>query len=159
MVHLEVIQGGAATDAELAEVQRMKPRTRGECKGQPGVCPVISCRHHLLTDVGKDGRIRLNGVKRGYKASSGELDDDAIVDRLLEMKHTCALDAIDASKADPMRLDDVADLMGLTRQRADQVIRASGDKLAEGFTEYFGSRKEPRFDLMRICYKRRDAKD
>lgn len=153
VAHLSIIQGDAATDAELAEIENMRPRTRRECQGQPGVCPMISCRHHLMADVGKVGRLLLNGIKL---AKGEEADTDEVVDRLLEMDHTCSLDAVDANLGDQMRLDDVASLIGLSRRRTEMAIEASSHALADGFAGWFGERREPSMTTMRVAEPRTD---
>lgn len=151
--HLSIIQGDAATDAELEAIERMRPKTRGECEGQPGVCPIISCRHHLMADVGKVGRLLLNGIKL---AKGEEAETDDVVDRLLAMEHTCSLDAVDANNGGQMRLDDVASLIGLSRRRTEMTIEASAESLADGFSIWFGERRPPNLTTMRVAEPRRD---
>lgn len=134
VAHLSIIQGEAATDAELADAQRIKPQKRGECEGQSGVCPLISCRHHLLLDISRQGHLQLNGL-------SNKASDDEIIDRLLEMEHTCALDVVD-EKPDGMDRAGIGRIMGLSRERVRHLERhTSGEALMDGFAGHFGERR------------------
>jgi hypothetical protein len=91
-----------------AGVQR--PRTRGECIDGPRPCPWVSCAHNLYLDVNAAGGITL---------SHPDLDPD-------EMRESCALDVSDRGGA---TLDEVAEALGLTRQRAEQMEKVALRKL------------------------------
>lgn len=84
-----------------------RPRTRGECKGEPRPCPWISCRHHLYLDVNEEtGSIKINAP---------DLEP-------WELTHSCSLDSADAGG---VTLEEVGARMNLTRERIRQVeVRA-----------------------------------
>ena len=80
-----------------------RPRTRADCSHGPRPCPFVSCTHHLYLDVlAKTGAIKLN------------FPDVEVWD----MKETCALDVADRGGA---TLEDVGEIMNLTRERIRQV--------------------------------------
>ncbi len=80
----------------------MRPRLRSECIDGPRPCPFVSCRHHLAIDIKDSGSIVHNfpGV---------EID---------EMAETCALDVADRGGH---TLEEVGDLLNMTRERARQI--------------------------------------
>ncbi len=80
-----------------------RPRTRGECKEEQRPCPWVSCKHHLYLDVNPEtGSIKLNFP---------DLE-------VWEMKETCALDVADKNG---ITLEEVGEIMNLTRERIRQV--------------------------------------
>ena len=80
-----------------------RPRTRAECASGPRPCPHVSCKHHLYLDVSPyTGTIKIN------------FPDIEV----WEMRVSCALDIADNGG---MRLEDVCDLMNVTRERARQI--------------------------------------
>ena len=94
---LLLIEGELPHEAELPP----RPTRRSECAGTPRPCPWVMCRHHLYLDVRNDGVVRLNfpgGVET--------------------MLSTCALDLADDG---PRTLDQVATLMGMSRERVRQL--------------------------------------
>lgn len=82
-----------------------RPRTRGECADVPRPCPFVSCRYHLLLQVGSNGRIF---------ATRGE--DPT------EMTESCALDVADRGPAEAGK---VATLLGLDNPQNIYVAEAS----------------------------------
>ena len=83
------------------DVQR--PATRGECKEGVRPCPWVSCKYHLYLDVNPEtGSIKLNFP-------------DVEVS---EMKDTCSLDVADRTG---ITLEEVGEIMNLTRERVRQV--------------------------------------
>jgi hypothetical protein len=89
----------------LADADR--PRTRGDCVGGARPCPFVSCRHHLYLDVNPaTGSIKLN------------FPDLAPWD----LVETCVLDVADRGG---LVLDDVGEILNLTRERVRQLeVRA-----------------------------------
>jgi hypothetical protein len=79
-----------------------KPKRRSECVDGPRPCPWVSCRYNLYLDIRADGVLRINFPDRDPE----------------EMAFSCALDlAADG----PRTLDQVAGLMGMSRERARQI--------------------------------------
>jgi hypothetical protein len=80
-----------------------RPKTRGECKSFERPCPFVSCRHHLYLDVNPEtGTIKLNFP---------DLE-------VWEMGETCALDIADRGG---ITLEEVGEIMNLTRERIRQI--------------------------------------
>ena len=80
-----------------------RPMTRGECLQDERPCPWVSCKYHLYLDVNPEtGSIKINFP---------DLE-------VWEMKHTCALDVAERSG---ITLEEVGDIMNLTRERVRQV--------------------------------------
>jgi hypothetical protein len=89
----------AEVEAVLAEYDR--PRTRADCAGGERPCPWASCRHHLLVDVNPETGL--------LKLQDRELED---------LPETCALDVAEKGG---LNQPDTAALLGVTRQRVDQL--------------------------------------
>jgi hypothetical protein len=84
-------------------VDEPRPRTRAECKDMPRPCPFVSCKHHLYLDVNPEtGSIKLNFP---------DLE-------VWQMKDTCSLDVADRNG---ITLEEVGEIMNLTRERIRQV--------------------------------------
>lgn len=80
-----------------------RPQTRADCASGPRPCPHVSCKHHLYLDVSPfTGTIKINFP---------DLE-------VWEMKVSCALDIAEYGG---MRLEDVGELMNVTRERARQI--------------------------------------
>lgn len=80
-----------------------RPRTRAECAGGERPCPWVSCKHHLYLDVNPEtGSIKINFP---------DLE-------VWEMGETCSLDVADRAG---ITLEDVGEIMNLTRERIRQV--------------------------------------
>lgn len=84
------------------ETNYYRPRLRAECLDGPRPCPYVSCQHHLYLDVTESGSLKLN------------FPDVEVWD----MQETCALDVADRGGA---TLEDVGDLLNLTRERTRQI--------------------------------------
>lgn len=98
-----------------------RPRTRGECEGQEGICPLVSCRFHLALDVNEEtGSIKNNFPVHRPNPVTGEDDIDFYDVDFDAMKFTCALDV--AELAQELSLKELADTMGLSYDRAFQTI-------------------------------------
>jgi hypothetical protein len=81
-----------------------RPATRGDCAGGERPCPWVSCKHHLYLEVSTDGAIKLNFP---------DLEP-------WQLTKSCALDIADER---PITLDQVGEVMNLTRERIRQVER------------------------------------
>lgn len=96
---------------QWAELEALRPKTRSECVDGPRPCPHVSCRHHLFLDVSPHtGAIKLNFP-----------DLEA-----WELPVSCALDiAEDGGRT----LEDVGEIMNLTRERIRQLELKALSKL------------------------------
>lgn len=98
-------------EAERAQIEALKPRTRAECAGGPRPCLFVSCRYHLYLDADpRSGSVRLNFPER----------------EVWEIGETCALDLADRGA---VTLDDIGFLLGVTRERVRQIEREALVKL------------------------------
>jgi len=85
------------------EMEYDKPQTRDECASTERPCPFVSCKHHLYIDVNPNtGAIKLNFP---------DLE-------VWELAETCALDVADRGG---ITLEEVGEIMNLTRERVRQV--------------------------------------
>ncbi len=101
------------------DVQR--PRTRGEC-GEERPCPFVSCRYNLYLDVNpKLGSIKLNFP---------HLEP-------WEMGESCVLDVAErggipgSGVGEGIVLEDVADMMNITRERVRQLERTGMNRIKQ----------------------------
>ena len=99
---------------ELADmIGYRRPKARDECAAGPRPCPYVACKHHLYLDVNPDtGSIKLN------------FPDIPV----WEMKETCALDIADRGG---VTLEEVGEILNLTRERIRQVEVIGLEKLRE----------------------------
>jgi hypothetical protein len=80
-----------------------RPTNREECRGELRPCPWVACKHHLYLDINPEtGSIKINFP---------ELEP-------WELKHTCALDVAERGG---ITLEEVGEIMNLTRERIRQV--------------------------------------
>ena len=80
-----------------------RPTTREECRGEARPCPWVACKHHLYLDINPEtGSIKINFP---------DLEP-------WELKHTCALDVAERGG---ITLEEVGEIMNLTRERIRQV--------------------------------------
>jgi hypothetical protein len=95
------------------ETDHGAPRTRGECAGAERPCPFVSCKHHLYLDV--------NPANGSIKLNFPDLE-------VWELTETCALDVADRGG---IILEDVGEIMNLTRERVRQVETVAITKARE----------------------------
>ncbi len=93
------------------ETEYWKPRTRAECKDMERPCPFVSCKYHLYIDV--------HPVRGSIKLNFPDVE-------VWEMTETCALDVADRGG---ITLEEVGEIMNLTRERVRQVETAGLAKL------------------------------
>jgi hypothetical protein len=94
------------------EVDYPRPKSRAECRGSERPCPFVSCKHHLYLDVNPEtGSIKLN------------FPDVEV----WEMEETCALDIAERGG---VTLEEVGEIMNLTRERIRQLEMSGLTKLA-----------------------------
>jgi len=80
-----------------------RPTTRDECRGEARPCPWVACKHHLYLDINPEtGSIKINFP---------DLEP-------WELSHTCALDVAERGG---ITLEEVGEIMNLTRERIRQV--------------------------------------
>lgn len=85
------------------EMEYEKPKTRGECADGERPCPFVSCKHHLYLDVNPNtGSVKLNFP---------DLE-------VWELPESCALDIADRGG---LTLEEVGEIVNLTRERVRQV--------------------------------------
>lgn len=100
-------------------VVRERPACRSECRDLSRPCPYVTCRYHLLVDIGSDGRLL-------KMREFDENDPDSIAAAIEEMDETCALDVADRGGVTSVR---VADLVGIRRQGVEEIISEVGAQL------------------------------
>ena len=124
----------------------MRPRTRGDCVSGPRPCPWVGCKYHLALDLLTDGGLASPLLRhvvcnvRGYwtmaaprhahrRATGQQIErwEDELVDRLDSLPYTCALDV--AGDLGGVRLQDIADILGVTRERIRQIESVALRKL------------------------------
>lgn len=127
--------------AVVAAIDRdERPTTRGDCAEAQRPCPWVSCRYHLLLDVGPCGSLRVSPQATGSRkrtlqpwegAEAVERFEDQAVDHLDSIGETCALDVADGGGAS---LEEIGDLLGVSKERVRQVqegalgrLRAAAD--------------------------------
>jgi hypothetical protein len=88
-----------------------RPSSRSECRDAKRPCLYVSCRYHLYLDVNPvTGSIKLNFPDK----------------KVWELEETCALDVAERGG---ITLEDVGDIMNLTRERIRQVEVSGLEKL------------------------------
>ncbi len=80
-----------------------RPATRSQCENDIRPCPWVACKHHLYLDV--------NPITGSIKINFPDLEP-------WEMNETCALDVADRAG---ITLEEVGEIMNLTRERIRQV--------------------------------------
>ena len=97
----------------LHEIEVSRPRSRADCANGPRPCMFVSCKHHLYLDVNPEtGSIKLNFPDK----------------EIWELQHTCALDLAEKGG---ITLEEVGEIMNLTRERIRQVETRGLSKLRE----------------------------
>jgi hypothetical protein len=97
----------------MTEIQQLRPKTRADCVNGPRPCMFVSCKHHLYLDVNPEtGSIKLNFPDK----------------EIWELEHTCALDVAEKGG---ITLEEVGEIMNLTRERIRQVETRGLAKLRE----------------------------
>jgi hypothetical protein len=95
------------------ETDYWKPKSRSECKDMERPCPFVSCKYHLYIDV--------HPVRGSIKLNFPDIE-------IWEMTETCALDVADRGG---ITLEEVGEIMNLTRERVRQVETAGLARLQE----------------------------
>ncbi len=89
--------------ALLTEIQGNRPKSRSDCISSPRPCVFVSCKFNLYLDVNPEtGSIKLNFPDK----------------EIWELEYTCALDVAEKGG---ITLEEVGEIMNLTRERIRQV--------------------------------------
>ena len=105
------------TNETLSVFDSLRPRNRDDCKEGARPCPYVSCKFHLYLDVHPEtGSIKLNFP---------DLE-------VWEMEETCALDVSDRGGT---TLEEVGEILNLTRERIRQVEVLGLQKLRYVYNE------------------------
>lgn len=101
-------------DPKLLELaDQVRPKTRDECLRMERPCLFVSCKHHLYLDVNPEtGSIKLNFPDK----------------EVWQLSETCALDV---AARGGLTLEEVGEILNLTRERIRQVEAAGLQKLFE----------------------------
>jgi hypothetical protein len=87
----------------LGELTESRPKSRSDCVSAPRPCIFVSCKYNLFLDVNPEtGSIKLNFPDK----------------ELWELEFTCALDVAEKGG---ITLEEVGEIMNLTRERIRQV--------------------------------------
>jgi hypothetical protein len=108
-------------DEIISALEGLRPRDRGQCATGARPCPWVSCKFHLYLDVNPEtGSIKLNFP---------DLE-------VWEMPETCALDVAERGG---ITLEEVGEILNLTRERIRQVEVHGLEKLQLEYKELAGS--------------------
>ena len=87
----------------LRTIETSRPKVRADCMNGPRPCLFVSCKHNLYLDVNPEtGSIKLNFPDK----------------EIWELEYTCALDVAEKGG---ITLEEVGEIMNLTRERIRQV--------------------------------------
>jgi DNA-directed RNA polymerase sigma subunit (sigma70/sigma32) len=87
----------------LKEIKADRPKTRADCIASARPCVYVSCKYNLYVDVNPEtGSIKMNFPDK----------------EIWELEYTCALDV---SEKGGITLEEVGEIMNLTRERIRQV--------------------------------------
>jgi hypothetical protein len=107
-------------DEVITALEDLRPRDRGQCVTGARPCPWVSCKFHLYLDVNPEtGSIKLNFP---------DLE-------VWEMPETCALDVADRGG---ITLEEVGEILNLTRERIRQVEVHGLEKLQLEYKDLSG---------------------
>jgi len=99
--------------ALLTEVDSNRPKTRADCVNGARPCVFVSCKYNLYLDVNPEtGSIKLNFPDK----------------EIWELPYSCALDVAEKGG---ITLEEVGDIMNLTRERIRQVETRGLTKIKE----------------------------
>jgi Sigma-70, region 4 len=95
----------------FSQMQEARPKTRADCISSARPCIFVSCKYNLYLDVNPEtGSIKLNFPDK----------------ELAELEYTCALDVAEKGG---ITLEEVGEIMNLTRERIRQVETRGLEKL------------------------------
>lgn len=95
-----------------------RPANRSECVSEPRPCLYVTCKHHLYLDVNPEtGSVKVNFPGK----------------EVWELTETCALDVAERGG---ITLEEVGEILNLTRERIRQLEVSALGKLKEHASEY-----------------------
>lgn len=119
----------------------IRPRTVGECRHAVRPCPWVSCRFNLLIDVLEDGSIIINAKYRRPEGAARVIppkreEDERFLDEIedaievwfdepIPPVKSCVLDETMHRYKDDHQLDEIADVMFVSRERVRQIEAAA----------------------------------
>jgi len=101
----QIASGGLDPEEKelMGEIKSSRPHTRADCVSSPRPCVFVSCKYNLYLDVNPEtGSVKLNFPTK----------------ELWELEYTCALDVAEKGG---ITLEEVGEIMNLTRERIRQV--------------------------------------
>jgi hypothetical protein len=133
------------------EARFRRPRTVGDCRKGIRPCPWVGCRMNLLIDVLPDGGLLLNaayvsaktGAERVIPAkreaderANDEIHDfvEAVFDEPIPPVKSCVIDEAMSRLKDGAQLEEIADVLFVSRERARQIESGAILELLEEFT-------------------------
>lgn len=99
--------------ALLQEIAASRPKSRADCINSPRPCIFVSCKYNLYLDVNPEtGSVKMNFPDK----------------EIWELEYTCALDVAEKGG---ITLEEVGEIMNLTRERIRQVETRGLEKVRE----------------------------
>lgn len=114
LVRRIVATEGRVPRAIAVEMERERPRVRGDCIDGPRPCPWVACRYHLALDVSSGGGLQIHFEPGDLDPATGQ------------PMPTCALDLADSRD---LTLESIGAILGCTKEWARR-IEESGLKNA-----------------------------
>jgi hypothetical protein len=97
---------------ELAWLTQHRPKVREDCEDGPRPCPFVGCRYNLFLDVTVGGNLKMTADDPGD----------------IHPKWSCVLDVAERG---PLPLEDIGDLLCVTKERVRQLEAAGLDALTD----------------------------
>lgn len=111
----------------VPRTRRRLPLTRAECEDGERPCPYVACRHHLALDVvGQKYRLVDQSLDPTHDPVLGCAPIDVVDIRM--RTPSCALDVAEDGEH---TLEEIAEYLGLTRERVRQVEETAMRKMAK----------------------------
>jgi len=108
-------------DQQIIIDLKNRPKKRADCSSEIRPCPWIGCKHHMFWCFTDRATPR---PQSSIQALLEKMTDEQIIEKIISLKETCVLDVID--KLGRATLQDIADLLGITRERVRQIESGRG---------------------------------
>lgn len=106
------------------------PKCRADCINGPRPCPWIRCKWHAIWMQPKAAPSKHRLGRQSYQGKLFRQCNDRIADVVCSLKYSCVLDLCDGgsapNRASSATLQEVGDLMNVSRERARQLLDAKG---------------------------------